>query len=612
MVDGPTIEPSPAICASAGGDGDGMAGTSSDRGLSGPELPTRFYRRFRDYFRDLPRGARAFWAIVIATGCASGLVAAGFMRLLRFVQSLAWPPAATYLGAVEAADPLHRVIVPLIAGGIITALWLVTRQKLSGHGTPGVIESIWNRDGHLALPPAFLRDASSIVAVSMGASLGREGALIQTSAATGSWLARRFAVTADQTRLLVACGASAGIAAAYNVPIGASVFGLEVLLGSFALDLFGPIVVCCVSATLVSRILIEDHATYVIPHLTLMTARDFALVIVLGPILGAMAAIYNLGIDAIARALGRVRRPYAYAMPVVAMGALGAGAIWFPQLLGNGYDSVDRSLRGELPLTLLLVLPGLKFLATATCSAAGVPGGLFTPSLYVGALVGAALGAVAEWIAPGTAPGAYALIGMGCILAGTTHAAVSSVLIVFELTGDYDVILPLMLGCVIAAHVSSWLARESIYTASLRRRNVILPEPARPDWLRRTTVEDIYERGGDTISPATPFTDLLIALLALPAGRDLYVVSADRRYAGTIVLDALKGNLPDRDHLAVAIAADVLDANILAVNPELPLSELAVRFASVPHDRLPVVDPASGALLGTVSKSELVRRARFR
>ena len=569
-----------------------------------------FYRTFRDYFRDLPRGARAFWAIVIATGCASGLVAAGFMQLLRFVQDLVWPAATTYLGAVEAADPVRRVIVPMIAGVIVTLLWIATRQKLSGHGTPGVIESIWNQEGHLALPPAFLRDASSIVAVSMGASLGREGALIQTSAATGSWLARRLAVSPEQRRLLVACGAAAGIAAAYNVPIGASVFGLEVLLGSFALELFGPIVVCCVSATIVSRILIEDHATYIIPHFALTTPRHFALVLVLGPLLGLAAAAYNVGMDAIARVLGKVPRPYAFVMPILAMAALGATAIAFPQLLGNGYDSVDRSLRGELPLLLLVVLPGLKFLATAVCSAAGVPGGLFTPSLYVGALVGAALGSLADVLVPGTAPGAYALIGMGCILAGTTHAAVSSVLIVFELTGDYDVILPLMLGCVLAAHVSRRFVRESIYTASLKRRKVKLPEHASPDWMRRTTVADVYVPGAETVPPTLPFADVVIALIAAPPGRDLYVVSREGRYLGAIVLDALKGHLPDQHELRAAIAADLLEPSIVPVSPSLALSELPARFAATPYDKLPVTDEA-GALLGTVSKTELVRRGRF-
>jgi len=569
-----------------------------------------FYRSFIDYFRDLPRGARAFWMIVIATGCVSGLVAAGFMQLLRFVQDVVWPAAPTYLGAIEAADPVRRVVVPLAAGVIVTILWLATRQKLSGHGTPGVIESIWNQEGHLALPPAFLRDASSIVAVSMGASLGREGALIQTSAATGSWLARRFGIVPEQRRLLVACGAAAGIAAAYNVPIGASVFGLEVLLGSFALELFGPIVVCCVAATIVSRILIENHATYLIPHFSLTTPRHFALVLILGPLLGVASAAYNAGMDAIARVLGRVPRPYAYAMPIIAMAALGAVAIEFPQLLGNGYDSVDRSLRGELPLLLLLALPGLKFLATAVCSAAGVPGGLFTPSLYVGALVGAALGWVATSLVPGTLPGAYALIGMGCILAGTTHAAVSSVLIVFELTGDYEVILPLMLGCVLAAHVSRLLVRESIYTASLKRRKVRLPEHAGPDWMRRTSVADVYKPGADTVPPTLGFSDVVIALIALPPGHDLYVVSPDGQYLGAIVLDALKGHLPDHHELRAAIAADVLDATLAPVSLSLPLHALAARFAAVTSDKLPVVDDA-GKLLGTVSKTELVQRGRF-
>jgi CIC family chloride channel protein len=298
-------------------------------------------------------------------------------------------------------------------------------------------------------------------------------------------------------------------------------------------------------------------------------------------------------------------------MPVVVMAALGGAAVSFPELLGNGYDAVDRSLLGTMPLTLLLVLPALKFLATALCSSAGVPGGLFTPSLYVGALAGGALGVAVERVLPGSPSGAYALIGMGCILAGTTHAAVSSVLIVFELTGDYDVILPLMVACVLAAHVARALFAESIYTASLRRRNVVLPEHPRPEWFRAKRVESVYERELDRVPPELPFADVLTKLIALPAGRDLYVVADDGTYVGAIVLDALKGHLPDQAHLGMLVAADLVSPDVSPVSPELALGDLARRFVAVHVERLPVAEPSTGRLLGTVSKNDLFKRGRF-
>ncbi len=566
-----------------------------------------FYRSLLEFFRDLPREARRFWLLVMATGVAAGIVAAGFLHLLRIVQLLSWPRASTYLAAIEAAGDVRRVVVPTLAGLLVTGLWLLTRRKLSGHGTPGVIEAIWLKEGRLSLPRAFLRDAASSVAVSMGASLGREGALIQTGAATGSWLATRLRLSGAQTRVLCACGAAAGISAAYNVPIGGAVFGLEVLLGSFALELFGPIVISCVLATVVSRVLISTHPTYEVQHYALSTWREFGIMPVLGVVLGVASALYVRGLDRITQLLGKVPAKLSYALPPVIMALLGAAAIRYPQLLGNGYDTVDHALAGTLPIRLLLLLPVLKTLATALCSGGGVPGGLFTPSLYVGALLGGALGVLVHAAWPGSPPpGAYALVGMGGILSGTTHAAVSSVLIIFELTGDYDVILPLMVACVIAAAVSRRLEPDSVYTSSLRRRRVRLPEHPRPEWLQQRTVSSMMEDAADIVPSSTPFQDVVMRLIALESGRDLYVVSSDGRYLGAIVLDALKGHLPDWSHLPMVVAADVVDEGVVPVDPDLPLSELRARFAETHLDRLPVVDPSSEKLVGTVSKRRLL------
>src|SRR5262249_32386310 len=184
--------------------------------------------------------------------------------------------------------------------------------------------------------------------------------------------------------------------------------------------------------------------------------------------------------------LPKVARP---ALPVLALGVTGVVALRFPEVLGNGYDAVNTVLFNQVGLGLLIILPLCKMLLTGLCAGAGVPGGLFTPSLFFGALLGGALGHFAGWLWPGSAPpGTYALLGMAGVLAGTTHGAVSAVLILFELTGDYDLILPLMLVCAVSAEVSRRVERDSIYTAVLRRRNIALPEVPRPEWLRVTRV----------------------------------------------------------------------------------------------------------------------------
>ncbi|WP_338023493.1 chloride channel protein [Archangium primigenium] len=562
--------------------------------------------------RRLLGDAQRFWVLVVVTGLASGLSAVLLVSFLRWVQRLAWSEGAdTFLASVEQTSAAHRVGVTVLAGGLVSALVLLIRQPLRGHGTAGIIESIWVKSGRMQLPRTLFRGVVSIVAVGLGAPLGREGALLQSGAATASALGTQLRLPPDRVRLLVACGASAGIAAAYNVPIGGALFGLEVLLGGLALELFGPIVLSCVVATLVSRILIADHPSYLIPQYHLLNPREMLLAIFFGPVLGVASALYVRTVNAFAVALEGAPPVRAALLPVVSMGAVGGAAIWFPQLLGNGYDSVNAALQGQLPLMLLLLLPLLKMVATALCAGAGIPGGLFTPSLFYGALLGGALGSLAQWVWPGVAPpGAYALLGMGAILAGTTHASVSSVLIIFELTGNYDIVLPLMLMCVLSTVVSRGLCPDSLYTSSLSRRNVRLPERQGPSWLRPTGVAALLTREAPTVHPRTSFREVVVRLLEVPAGFDLYVTDEAGRLLGVVVLDSLKGHIPDHELLDMTLAADVMDLTVPTVRADMSLSEVAHLFGDTAVERLPVVD-TRGLLLGTISKRELLRHGRF-
>ena len=435
--------------------------------------PPLFFRSFRDFIRVLPGAAQRFWVLVIATGALSGLGAGALLLVLRVVQRHAWPAAETFVGAVEAAPPLQRIAVPVLAGLLVAAVTLAIRQPLGGHGTARIIESIWHRGRELPLVRTVLRGVISVVAVGMGASLGREGALVSTGAASGAWLASKLKIEEQRARVLIACGAASGIAAAYDVPIGGALFGLEVLLGSFALELLGPIVVSCVVATAVSRTLPGVHVEYVIPDYQLLRPSELLLGLALSPLFGLASAIYVRVMGWVEGQLDRLPRWTQPALPPVALALVGAAAIRWPGLLGNGFDSVHDMLLGALPLGLLLVLPVLKLLATALCAGAGIPGGLFTPSLFYGAALGGAAGELLARAFPGLAPpGALALVGMASVLAGTTHAAVSSVLIIFEMTGDYGVILPLMLSAAVAAATSRAIEPDSLYTAPLRRRGV--------------------------------------------------------------------------------------------------------------------------------------------
>lgn len=573
--------------------------------------PRVFYPSLRAFLRDMPRVEQRFWALVILTGAAAGLGAVFFNVVLRGVENLAWGPGGSLLERVTAASGARRFGVLLLAGVFVTALSLVLRRPMGGHGTAGIIQSIWVADGTYSLRQALLRGLSTVTVVGMGAPLGREGALISSGAGAGSWLGRRLGVTTNQIRILAGCGAAAGIAAAYNVPIGGALFGLEVILGSFALELFGPIVVSCVTATIVSRVVLESHPAYAIPYYRMGEPLEILSFVALAPVFGIASVIYIRGIETFANLPARFP-PYArYFLPPLALGLTGIAAVWLPGLLGNGYDPVNLALLGELPLGLLLLLPFAKLLASAVCAGSGVPGGLFTPSLFFGAMLGAALGTAVNAIWPGSAPvGAYALVGMAAVLAGTTHAAISSVLIIFEMTRDYGVILPVMLACAISTAVCRAFEPHSLYTGVLFRRGVPLPETPKPRWLRREPIESLVQPEPPTVPPSAGFVDVIQRLLALPPGQDLYVVDAQGKLLGAIVLEQLKGHLPDVANLEVAIAADLADASVPRMRQGETLSDAAARFVPTHLHRLPVVDDED-KLVGTLIRGDVLRRAQF-
>ena len=571
-----------------------------------------FYRSLREFLAQLPVVSQRFWLLVVATGIVSGLGSVALLELLRLVTRVAWGEGTTLLETFVRASPARLVIVPALGGLLVTLAGLVVKRRLGGHGTAGIIEAIWIHQGRLQLGRALLRGVVSIVAVGCGASLGREGALLQTGAAAGSWLADRFRVTRRQARLLVACGAASGIAAAYNVPIGGALFGLEVLLGSFALELLGPVVVSCVTATIIAHIVEGPGPSYAIPAYQLLRPSQVVTGLLIAPLLGIAAAVFVKVMGWVEVKLYSVPPGPARFLPPLGMALVGAASIRYPELLGNGYDTVKAALLGELPFGMLLTLPLIKMAATAVCAGVGVPGGLFTPSLFYGALLGGGLGELVQHVFPSiqASPGAFALVGMAGVLAGTTHAAVSAVLIIFELTGDYGVILPLMITAAVAAATSRAIEPDSLYTAPLRRRGVKLPELPRPEWLRSTHVATLLSANPEQCGPDEPFKAILPRLLSLPPGQDLYVVGPDGELLGIIALDALKGTIADEALLSMIVAADVMDDDQKPITASMSLADVASRFAEADLERLPVVDDQR-RLVGTVSKRDMLKHGKF-
>ncbi len=456
-----------------------------------------------------------FWGLVVAAGVGAGLAGGGLMLLLNGVEHLAWPfpPGGDLLDAFGAASGGRRVACLAVAGVWVGVGGWGLRRAFGPGGE--VNATIWFRSGRVPLVATASRAVLSIVAVGLGLSLGREAAVKQTGGAIAARLAGWAGVPPAHRRVLVACGVGAGMAAAYNVPLGGALFALEVLLGTLSVRLVVPAVVMSTVAVATSWLMLPTTPIYT-AHAQHLTAAVTVWAAVAGPLFGVVAVAF---IRAVGWA-GRVRLGGAAAVvaPVVTLALLGVAAVFVPQLLGNGKESVQVAFDAGFTPGQLATLPWLKIAAAAACLAAGARGGLFTPTMMVGAITGGLLGWAWGHVWPGADLGLCALIGSTAVLAAATAGPVSSVVLVLELTRHGDsTMVPTLLAVTGASLTAGRLDPRSVYSARAK--------PA------------VADGRPDAVSAATPFPAVARRVIGLLAdGRDgvVAVVDDDGRTVGHI------------------------------------------------------------------------------
>lgn len=406
------------------------------------------------------------FALAAGCGLLTGLAAGLLMKTLRLVQTLAfgWNPEMSFEQAVARSAPQRRVACLLFAALIVAvAVWLKRGRRV---GDAGVTKAVWLQSGFMPLRATFVEALESIAIVGLGVSLGREAALKEAGGALASWVSSSLRLKNAERKVLVAIAAGAGMAAAYNLPLGGALLAAEVFLGTLSL----PVLLLALTAsgvgTLVSWTMLPVQTTYTTPAYP-FHGRDVLWAALTGPVFGVLSWVW-IGAVAWARA-HRPRRNWRYLMPLLSFGALGVTAMWFPDLLGNGKGLVQLSFIGQAPFRLLLVLLALKFVFTAACIVTGAPGGLFTPTMSLGALSGGVLGRLWALLLPRSDVGAYALIGSAAMLAVSTAGPISALVMVMELTHHAEqLMVPVVIATAEAALVAKLLAGsrggQSIYT----------------------------------------------------------------------------------------------------------------------------------------------------
>ena len=408
-----------------------------------------------------------FWVTVVVLGVVTGAIAAGFGELLRLVEHVAYGySSGPFLDGVAASVGWRPFAALMVAAALVIGGRLLL-GRARAPGATEVSQSLWLSEARLPLVSSFVRGTLAIVTVGLGSSLGRESAPQLGGAALASWVAELEQLPIWQRRLLVASGAGAGFAAIYDVPLGGALFALEVLLGTVSLPFVLPALVMSVSATAVAWAVLGTHPTYSLPHYALHPGQQLVWALLAGPIIGfaAIGWVRMVKLAVRIRPQGRGR----FVAPVLVFAALAAVSLQYPQLLGNGKGVVQVEALGGYSLELLVVLLALKPLATTACLGAGAPGGLFTPTLTIGVLLAGVLGTIWTHLWGGVPIGSYAVIGGAAFLAAAMQGPLSGVVLMLELTRNFDsLMVPTLLAVAEATVIARKLGAPSIYSARLR------------------------------------------------------------------------------------------------------------------------------------------------
>lgn len=402
------------------------------------------------------------------------VIATGFAIAFRWTLGLTWELAAeanNVVSAMEHAPWLLRIVLPA-GGGLLAGLLvsLAARRTTGGTGVGGVIEAVAIGRIHLSFVAALLRAAGSWFAIACGGSLGREGPLIQFGGTTGDDVGEWLSLGTAERRVLIAAGTAAGFAAAYNTPLAAVVFVLEVVAGVIVMETVVPTLVATVIATALSRALVGEGPIYGQRAFVLADLRELIAYAVLGIVCAIVSFGFTRLVQYAARAFKQIPSPWRQAA-----GGLGAGCVVaiLPSVAGNGHEPLGAILDHRLSLALVAWLLLAKMIATASSVAAGNPGGVFTPSMLIGGCTGYLFNAGLAALGLGVSPaGGYVLVGMAAAVAATTHAPLMAAVLAFEVSGDYAVVLPLVLATAIATGLARRLDLDSVYTAELRDRGV--------------------------------------------------------------------------------------------------------------------------------------------
>ena len=526
--------------------------------------PADLFEYLGHWLRRSPTGLVAL-ALLVGVGAGLGAIAFRYL-ILGFTVLFSGYRDYSEVGPgghpwLPALGPWFVIFVPAMGGLLYGPLVARFAREARGHGVPEVMLAVAEQGGRIRPRVAVVKSLASAICIGAGGSVGREGPIVQIGSALGSTLGQILRVPESRLRLLVACGAAGGVSATFNAPIAGVVFALELILRDFEAESFGVVVLSSVAANVIGRKAFGSAAFLSLPPFEIVSVWEYAFYAGLGLVAALVGVAFIRVLYGLEDAADGIWRGPEWLRPAAGGLLLGLLLLVLPQMYGVGYPALERAIGGGYGIGLLVVLLAGKIIATSLTIAIGGSGGVFAPSLFMGAMLGTAYGDLLHLLLPGfaTPSGAYGLVGMGAVFAAAARAPMTAVIIIFELTGDYQIILPLMFSIALAASAARFLSSDTIYTLKLRRRGIDITRGRGPNLMAILKVRDAMQPAPPGLPSDLPLDQAAAQLTGLRLDA-LPVVSSTGLYEGTLTMraveQALQGNeTPPAGELAHEVAA---------------------------------------------------------
>ncbi|MCD6387781.1 MAG: chloride channel protein [Desulfobulbaceae bacterium] len=546
--------------------------------------------------------------LAVTIGALAGLGAVFFRWLISWGMDLLWPAGENFIDRLDNASWFMRLLIPTAVGLIIGPIITFWAQEVRGPGVPEVMEALALHGGRIRHRVTLIKTFVTATLISAGASVGREGPIVQIGASIGSSLAQLLKIGRNHHRMAVACGAAAGIAATFQAPMAGTMFVAEILLFEIETTYLSHIVIAAVTGTLVSKACWHETAVFQIPPFALGHPAELLIYFGLGIASGLVALLLMGAIFGLPRFFERCRIPL-WLTP--ALGGLGVGLVGLlrPEALGIGYESINNALTGNITLTLAALLVFAKLLTTGLSIGSGMSGGIFAPSLFFGAMIGAVFGQGAEFLWPGAdlSTAHYALVGMGAMVSATTLAPITAILTIFELTYNYEVILPLMVACIPSLMIVQILHGYSVYETKLLMKGINIVRGHDVNLLREMQISQHMDREFQTIREDTSLHEV-VELMEKSTFPHFVVVDSNDFLVGVVTLRDLRDYFahPEKYDCQTPIAL-LMQKEVITVRANHNMESAFQIFAEKSISFLPVVRPGSTRrVLGLLKKADLI------